>query len=341
MSTQNVATTIEPAKSPRNVSIDIVRLIAAFGVITIHVPFSTPAAGSINEFFSPLCVPFFFLVSLTYFISGLNGTDAVNEVFGKFWKRIILPFWGWTLIYTSLLLAKDYFIGGVSHHSLVFWRILFYGESAVQLYYLPQLVVLQLFAFSLYVIWKGDKGKKILGLGLLLLGAFYIAFGHAYNVFGVLPVTSILIYLIAATAIHYLNLLKLTLSYRCMIIGFFLLILILGANFLKAQYPFLRPFAKLPIGGIGLLLLIIGLPKFKVPQWVLILCSTSYGIYLSHVVFLEFFETAIRKIHHGEINYDLFNKLALVTLIFICSIILTLVLRKVSFLRKVLLGEGK
>lgn len=126
-----------------------------------------------------------------------------------------------------------------------------------------------------------------------------------------------------------------------MIIGFFLLILILGANFLKAQYPFLRPFAKLPIGGIGLLLLIIGLPKFKVPQWVLILCSTSYGIYLSHVVFLEFFETAIRKIHHGEINYDLFNKLALVTLIFICSIILTLVLRKVSFLRKVLLGEGK
>lgn len=69
--------------SRRNITVDIARIIAAFGVIAIHVSASTKAASEVGNFFSPLCVPFFYLISLTYFIAGLKKESSVVKVFRK------------------------------------------------------------------------------------------------------------------------------------------------------------------------------------------------------------------------------------------------------------------
>ena len=278
--------------SKRNITVDIAKIIAAFGVIAIHVPSDNPSAGYINTFFWPLCVPFFYVISLTYFVAALNKNITLSAVLTKTWYRIILPYLAWTAVYVFLLAVKSHLAG--AHHSFTWWRIIFYGQSAVQLYYLPELVILQAFALSIYLLWSGDGKKKLIGLVILLFATGYIVWGHVYNAFGILPVPSIFVYIIISFLISS-KIRNLTLNYKYLLIGIFLVAIVVGANFLKMQCHFLSDFTQLPIGGIGMMLLTFGLPKYKMQAWAMVLCSTSYGIYLGHVLFLEGFELTIKK----------------------------------------------
>ncbi len=75
-------------------------------------------------------------------------------------------------------------------------RSLFYGESAVQLYFLPQLVVMQILLISIHL---AHRTKMILltVLFLLLAGAFYYV-GYKENCFGMTKPLALITYLLSA-----------------------------------------------------------------------------------------------------------------------------------------------
>lgn len=55
-----------------NTTVDLARLLASLGVVALHVHNSTPTAQAMGDFVWPLCVPFFYVASLTYFAARLS-----------------------------------------------------------------------------------------------------------------------------------------------------------------------------------------------------------------------------------------------------------------------------
>jgi peptidoglycan/LPS O-acetylase OafA/YrhL len=325
--------------SNRNGTVDLVRLFAAFGVICIHVPFNTAAAGAVNIFFTTLCVPFFYVISLTYFISSFKKSKSVKKVAYKTWDRIILPYLAWTAIYVALMLIKNRFIG-LSHgpNEFVFWRALLFGESAVQLYYLPQLVMLQAFAYSIYLMIVGDERKRIIGFLILCIAVGYYMLGYLNHAFGLTPVGYLTVYL-AIAFIFSNKSYNTTLNYEYLAVGSLLVALSILEAFLAPRYPVLNSSVGYPIGGLGLLLLSFGIPTFNLSKRVILLCSVSYGVYLSHVIFLEGFEVIGNKLAHAQLQYNLVHKIILAGLIFIAAVLFTLLLRKNPSTKKIFLGD--
>jgi peptidoglycan/LPS O-acetylase OafA/YrhL len=320
----------------RNYTVDLLRLLAAYGVVSIHVPYSTPAAGNFGDFLSPLCVPFFFITSLFYFIANLQKSVSVQDVFYKMYIRILLPYLCWTVIYVLLILIKAHFVG--NHHSFVIWRIVFYGESSVQLFFLPELLAMQCFAFAIYLFFSGDKKKILIGVLTFAVALIYLVLGTVNKAFGITPIPALVLYLL----VPYLLYKKVNGTPPKMlfiILGIVLLIITELLEFNTVKGTFMGSLTRLPIGGIGLLLLALGTPIISIRKWLINLCVLSYGIYLCHIVFLEGFEIGLKKVLHKQIIYDLPVKLIVVTIIFICSIVLVWLLKKVKFTKRLFLGE--
>jgi len=326
--------------SKRNGTVDIFRLLAAFGVICIHVPFNTIAAGNINTVFSPLCVPFFYAVSLTYFISGLKEDLSIGDVFKKMGYRILLPYLAWTVVYVALMVLKSRLIG-LQHATggqFVFWRMLFYGEGAVQLYYLPELIALQATALSIYLIFYCSYKKKVIGFVVLTFVVLYYILGSVINAFGVTPLQCIIFYL-AVGFLFSKSTRNTTTNYYYIIGGVALTLFALSGIYFNDYFYLFKYTNKLPLCGLGLLLITFGLPIYTMPKWPFKLCSTSYGVYLSHIVFLEGFAVIIKKLFHINLYYDFSIKLIMVSMIFIAAIILTFLLRKTTLTKRLFLGE--
>ncbi len=324
--------------SKRNITVDIARIIAAFGVVSIHVSGSTKASVGVSDIFSSLCVPFFYVVSLNYFVSGLKKDEPVKEVLKKSWRRIIVPYLAWTLVYFFLMVVKSKLVGLQPGYHYNFWMIFFYGCSAVQLYFLPQLIALQSMAFGLYLIAVCDNKKKITGALALLLAILYISIGHIFNVFGTNPTANIIFYLICAF-FFLSNPNMQDARYAYTFIGLVLIFFSEFHIFSQINNSYLNYISRLPIGGLGVSLIVFALPKHNISSKILlIIYSTSFGVYLSHVVFLEGFEFIFKKIYLN-FSYDLINKMLVVSLIFICSVFFTLVVRQNRLTKKIFLGE--
>lgn len=334
--------TLAPVASPaavasaRNSTIDLVRTIACFGVVAIHVHSTTAAAENLGVFFLNFCVPFFFATALTYFINGLSPAVDVNATVAKIIKRIGIPFLTWSIIYTSLLLVKNTLSG--KPYSLDIVRIFLYGESAEHMYYLPELLAMQLLVLGIYLVVK--RIKPVAGLLLVAVPITYLAWGHWHQYFGTTPTKCVLTYLAASFLIA--PLIKSRAKHWSMLlIGvalFTLPLVVFGFGF--TGNAFLNEYVfSLPLSGIGLLLIALNLPSITLPAWSKNITSATYGIYLSHVMFLEAFEFAFEKMHQS-IVYTLANKLIISLIIFIACVLFILIVRKISFLRPLVLGEN-
>ena len=133
-------------------------------------------------------MPCFYTVSLVYFVAGLaKAKPTLREVFPKTWHRLVLPYLAWTAIYTGLQVAKTVLLHG--SHEFSWWCILLYGGGAVQLYFLPILLLLQCLALALYLLFRVGPTQWTTG-GLLLGGLAYLSWGIYYHCFGIPTVGS-------------------------------------------------------------------------------------------------------------------------------------------------------
>lgn len=323
--------------SSRNLNIELVRLIASFGVIAIHVHSTTQWAEYLSFLFIPLCVPYFFTASIVFFVGGL-GKYSTKEVFSKTWERIAIPFLSWTTIYSSLLYIKYITVG--SRVTMLFWRVWLFGESAVHLYYLVTLIILQLIALALYLIFI-DKKKVRNGLLLLAVCSIYVFFAllnkaagfrNSYFFLGFLLYIGfafskkyMLWKVFSMVGSQYVYALILLIMYGCYWSDF------LG---MRDIFPLFAP-----IYGICVFQITSNIPEIKLSKWIVSLSTMSYGIYLSHILFLEIAEFIIEKNVIKGITYNLPSKLIIVCLIISFSSILVIVVRKISILKLLLLGE--
>lgn len=306
------------------------------GVVIIHVHSSTAAAESLGLFFLNFCVPFFFVTALTYFVNGLSPTVDVQRTVTKILKRIGIPFLTWSFVYTALLLVKSIVSG--KPYSLDLVRIFLYGESAEHMYYLPELLAMQLLALGIYLV--AHRTKLLAGLLLIAIPVAYLAWGHWHQYFGTTPTKCVIVYLAASFLIapfiksntKHVSLLLLGIAL------FILPIVVYGLGITSSK--FLNDYLfSLPLSGIGLLLIALNISAISLPTWTKSITTATYGIYLSHVMFLEAFEFIFEKTHQ-TINYDLVNKLAVALLIFVACVVFILIVRRISFLRPLVLGES-
>jgi surface polysaccharide O-acyltransferase-like enzyme len=330
----------------RNTTVDLARVLAAYGVVALHIPFSTRAAEWITIFFWPLCVPFFYTASLVYFIGAVKKMET-SAVVAKTWARIGVPYLAWTVVYVGLLLIKSSLFKGPQAFTLHnpssfdFWRVFLYGESGVQLYFLPTLVLMQVMALALYLLFAAGSRQRVTGFLFFVGAAVYLGCGIYHKCFGVaVPgiVISIALYLATAFVLApQMSAARTKPSYIVVGLAMLLLVLILnsrGQFLLVLDAPMI-----LPIGGIGLLLLTVGYPTCYLPSWLAQLAGLSFGIYLCHVVFLEAFEFIASRLFHSTMVYNLPFKVLEVTMIFAVSAVFVWLLRQAPLLRQLFLGE--
>lgn len=321
-------------ENPRNTNIDLLRLVAAFGVINIHVPFTTEGAGKLNALFSPLCVPFFFLTSLTYFLAGLKSTTSFNDVVSKAFKRLLLPYLCWTAIYVGLMMLKHAIVG--EPNVMEIYKVVFYGESAVHLYFLPQLFVAQLVTLAVYFMFGAGNDKKIQGVGVFLLAATYYIIGNLGECFGVLPVAWLVFYLVSASlAVAAMNAES---KWPYTVAGILVLLLPVIISSWEERPDFVDTVKYLPVPGLGLVLVAIGLPQIKLSRFFTRLSRTSFGIYLSHVVFLEAILFVLNRVFPGRIEQNFLANLAITVAVFLMATIFTVLTARIPILRRGLLG---
>lgn len=325
-----------PLTTSRNSTIDLIRTVACLGVIAIHVHSATPAAESVGLFFLNFCVPFFFATALTYFAQSLRPTIEVSATIKKVAKRIGIPFLVWSFIYAALLFIKSSVSG--KPYSIDFLRVFLYGESAEHMYYLPELLTMQLLMLGIYLL--ANRIKTHIGFWLVVGPIAYLAWGYWNKYFGITPAKCIIVYLVAGFFIAP-TIKNPTKKWLPLLIGFFLFILpLLVSGFGITNSLILNEyFFSLPLSGVGLLLIALNLPNIETPSWLAGITSATYGIYLSHVMFLEAFEFFAEK-SHISIYYNLTNKLMISCAIFLTCTIFVLIVRKISRLRPVLLGEN-
>ncbi len=322
-------------KKARNHLIELLRLVAAFGVINIHVHFDTRAAEGINQVFLPFCVPFFFLISLVYFYKNLRKATSVSSFLVKSLNRLVLPYLVWTLVYSGLLLAKPYLVQSSTHIG-PWWRVFGYGESAVHLYFIPQLLNMQLALTGFVLLSRKGGPTRIIGASLILISGAYLYLGHYFNCFGVPSFLSVSCYLLAAVILSDIKTESRTIIGSFIGLGALLVITGLAISFLNVS----GVARSIPFGGIGLVLLAMGFEQVSLSKSLLSLTSLSFGIYLSHVVFLEALETFFQKIVHMQVYYSLSTKLAVSFSVFLGSAVFVLACRRVPIVRRLLLGEA-
>lgn len=319
-----------------NDTIDVFRILAAFGVVLIHIQGTVPEIKYLDKNALMLCVPFFYTASLLFFVSNLNATKSFGDTAVKSLYRILIPYLSWTFIYASLLVLKSM----LTHTSpnVVFWKAFFYGGSAMHLYFLPMLVVLQAIALGLFYVFKTNIHRKTTGVLLILGAILYLIIGNQFNCFGITKPLDIVVYTCfafwAASRIRTTQL-----NWTYMLSGCVLLFITWVARWYNDQFILLNYMKLLPTGGIGMVLIAMGYPYLMVPKSFLTISTLSFGIYLSHVVFLEAFEFGLARIKTEPIVVDIPIKIAIGVAIFSCAALFTLLARKIKVTRTLLLGE--
>jgi peptidoglycan/LPS O-acetylase OafA/YrhL len=128
----------------RNDVLDLARLAAATGVIFIHCAPTTAAASQVVTFAQNVAVPFFLLSSLFLFWRETESGTAPASAFTRRWARVARPYLVWTALYFGARVALHLVHGSslaeaARHHDLL--HVLFAGGAAVQLYFLPLLLL--------------------------------------------------------------------------------------------------------------------------------------------------------------------------------------------------------
>jgi hypothetical protein len=240
-------------------------------------------ADTFGGLFSPFRVPFFLVIALVFFISGLKKIELPDLAI-KIWKRIITPYLAWTAIYVSLILIKSRI---TQHDSLgEWWKILFFGASAVQLYFIPKILIMQGLALAFILIFYRNFKSKLIGLIIFIVSSVWLYIGVNNNClgFGQTDYQVIVIYLFIALALLKLRDKKLFNNYY----AFFGLILFILVIFLKFTLPdnyVVKNYIRV-LGGLSFTLLAFALPKIHFSEKSGIVLGYSYGIYL-YILFLE------------------------------------------------------
>ncbi len=171
----NLQNSTDPNK--RLLGIDLFRGVAAYGVVLIHGLGEIPRDGNalvITNSFLVFCVPFFLITS--FYFSYTSILEKHTKIYLKNRiKRIIFPYFGWTIIYLFARLIGWLIGNKESFNRLVSdpINIILFGASGVQLYFMPMLFFGVMVAIPITKTLKNIKNHLWLFLYFLLSICLY------------------------------------------------------------------------------------------------------------------------------------------------------------------------
>ncbi|MGK6351566.1 acyltransferase family protein [Parapedobacter sp. DT-150] len=322
-------------KKKKNRALDIFKLIAAFGVIAAHVNHDTVAASTFASLFTPFRVPYFILVSMAFFLIGISSPRPVNH-FSKIFHRLVVPYLSWTLIYTVILHLRNQSPSPVLTLDN-WWELLLYGKTTPQMYFIPLLISYQLILYGLFHAIK--RRLTWIAVGCLAAGLLHFFIGVKYEEFAH-SLGGLLVFCVFVLVVWWTKdkITKPAFNVWLLILGLVAFVVTLYCSFYTVKLTFLDYHMINALGGISVFLICIGRPIFSVSQKIIQASTTSYGIYLSHFLFIWLWRVIVGKVLKITITYDLFFMVAMTSFVFICSYLFVVGLQRQKWLARLLLG---
>lgn len=320
---------------PRLYSVDFLKLIAAFGVITIHLSPSTGDGELLSAFFSSFAVPYFLVISLFFFIKRVDSLPSPH--IGKLrLDRILVPYVAWSLVYVLMRWLK--FSMNSQSFSVNLLPTAVYGGGAVHLYFIPLLLMFQAFAFGFCLVSKGPRWWPA-ALVVLTGAALFGHIGSVSNFFGFQnSIESGLLYVLLAFMLVWTQSTAARRSAAAIFGVLFISLFIICLSFMPS-YASLGLWPARPLIGFGLSAFVLSLPLRSSNVFASVIFSCSYGIFLAHFLFIESFEFTLPRIGLQLAPYSFFSKILFSSLIAACSVALILFTRKNKHLAYLLFGE--
>lgn len=307
---------------------DFLRAIAAFSVVWIHGSDTNTLTKSFQSFTS-FAVPCFIMMSifLTQHSCYKNSSSRYSSIIIKRIRRLVPSYLAWSLIYIIFRFAKRSFI---DHSSLdVNWfAIIFFGGASYQLWFIPALLLWTIvFAPLILTIRKTDR---LFVTGVLALFLAYVLFrcgSYIMPKFEIPAGYEMIKYMLGQTGyvfigiglwaiFHAVNKLNITaVKMRFLTIGILALGLFLISWKIGIQKEWFVPLYSTIIFIFSIYLLFPSLPLITK-----YLSPCSFGIYLSHGIFVEGFQILTRLLNIDIGRFDITLSIILVS--FTCSAVL-------------------
>ncbi len=287
---------IAPTKSHRMNSFDAFRSLAAFSTVLVHCSISRQmlAIAPLSRFSLP-----FFVVSAIYFLfrSAMRDNQRpLVDVFRSRARRLLVPFFAWNAIYAGLSVVKHFFL--FHDEPDLPWKSIWVG-SAHQLWFLPFLlivtsaVLLVIQAARSCPIMRIPTAMVLAALGVVMCylpmpAAFVHPLGSYYlleRMFRMLPSVCWGISLGLVLMGRDLDFER---DPRTRVIGLTLVALGIGVLWMATVNSGPYRMAR-HLSGIGVLLIAIPPDGGWITMRLAKLGRYSYGIFLSHLVFVEGF----------------------------------------------------
>ena len=315
----------------RNHTLDVIKLIASFLVVFIHVPFYG-VAGEIVKLFSRVAVPVFFMTS-GYFGYNNDSKTIIRKI-----KKL-----AGILIFTSCLynftnIFTDFISDGVNGIADYFLRFAeFDGWLNLVLFNLPFSATRLWFLFSLIYVY--------------IVQLLFNKLGLTYKTIFILSVCGIIIHLLLGSVMPYFGVdvpdyfcrnfllfgypffgLGLILRHREETIvktNLSVLIVCTLLGCVLSLVPLLyNPVSQFSVGTLFLLYVVFTFALEKAdtsyPKWVLILCKCSLGIYIFHRPVTMVLRKSLSVI--DILDSTILDGILLPPLVCICTAILVLIL---------------
>jgi peptidoglycan/LPS O-acetylase OafA/YrhL len=325
--------TLPSDKIERLSGVDAVKFFAAIAVILIHLHPSSTLATQLADLLNYCAVPFFFCISLTFlWIKFLSGKSVSLRSIR--WDRILVPYAIWSIGYYALRVVKSSLYGKLEFPNPV--GCLFYGDSSAQLYFIPLLVIYQLLAVYFMNTQKNYKSIMMTAI-VVLLSYFFIEYGNQQGYWAFRGAFERGLFYVGVSfilaKIHRANIKAIKVLLSC---GVFLAMILAAVVFLHFEFGTTRgPLLGFLLSGIAINWR-LSLNSARI-RWIM---SGSYGIYLSHFLFIAFFEQLNAKLSLGFIPYTVMGKLMIGSLVGMLCLALIKVLRANPTLSYLFLGEG-
>ena len=328
----------------RNKSLDLIKMIAIFSVLFVHslvtiyyiIPtdsFEWKTVATLDALLR-FCVPFFVMTTGAFLLNE-NKTLSIKKIYFNKLFPLFIVFLIWLIIYSI-------FYKFSSNQPFFDYFISFKGTDSAHLWYLYMLLGLYLITPILRLFVKKSNSKYILliiifGFLFEYLLTFVSNFDSRFNT----PLNFLDLGSCGGYIPYYLmgwyitNVgFKKPIKNIIIIIGALSFITIFIACMININYWGVFGMEKGPftfLSSLGLFTLIYKDECSDKPSIVSFIAKRTFGIYISHMLFLEFFSRYILKFSSFDLN-PLFYPIFVYLFIFSLSICFTFIIEKIPYL---------